>query len=58
MTDGKKYLRKLDTDLLIEIEPALLKILQPFLERAGMPYEVLDAPPAQEGAENQRRRRS
>jgi len=58
MTEGKKYLRRLDIGLVIEIEPALLNLLQPLLDLAGMPYEVLDAPPGEEGAENHRRRRS
>jgi len=58
MTDGKKYLRRLDIGLVIEIDLALLQVLQPLLDLAGMPYEVLDAPPEEEGAENQRRRRS
>jgi len=61
MTDGKKYLRRSDTGLVIEIELALLELLQPLLEQAGMPYEVLDAPPdappAEEQGENKRRRR-
>jgi hypothetical protein len=56
MTEGKKYLRRLDIGLLIEIEPALLELLRPFLDQAGIPYEVLDAPPEEEG-ENTRRRR-
>jgi hypothetical protein len=45
MTGGKKYLRRLDIELVIEIETALLQILQPFLDQAGIPYEVLDEPP-------------
>jgi hypothetical protein len=58
MTGGKKYLRRPDIDgLVIEIEEALLQIVRQFLEQAGMPYEVLDAPPEEEGSENTRRRR-
>jgi hypothetical protein len=57
MTDGKKYLRRLDIGLVIEIEPSLLEVLRPFMDQAGIPYEVLDAPPEEEGGENTRRRR-
>jgi len=57
MREGKKYLRRLDIGLVLEIEPALLEILRPFLDQAGIPYEVLDAPPEEEGGENARRRR-
>jgi hypothetical protein len=62
MSDGKKYLRRTDIGLVLAIEPALLELLRPFLDKAGFPYEVLDAPPESGGsggeAENQRRRRS
>jgi len=58
MSVEKKYLRRLDIGLVIEIDPALLQILQPFLDQAGIPYEVLDAPPEEEGGETPRRRRS
>jgi len=57
MTDGKKYLKRLDIGLVIEIDPVLLEILRPFMDQAGIPYEVLDAPPEGEGGENTRRRR-
>jgi len=56
MADGKKYLkRRLDEELVIEMEAALLQLLQPFLDQAGIPYEVLETPPEEEG-KNQRRR--
>jgi hypothetical protein len=59
MSGEKKYLRRLDIGLVIEIGPALLQVLQPFLDQAGIPYEVLDAPPEPAGEnETQRRRRS
>ena len=57
MSEGKKYLRRLDIALVLEMELSLLRLLQPFLEQAGIPYEVLDAPPEEGGGENQRRRR-
>jgi len=57
MTDEKKYLKLLHTRLVLEIELGLLEVLRPFLDQAGIPYEVLDAPPEEEG-ENTRRRRS
>jgi hypothetical protein len=57
MTGEKKYLRRLDIGLVIEIELALLQLLQPHLDQAGIPYEVLDAPPEEEGGEGTRRRR-
>jgi len=57
MSEGKKYLRRLDIGLVLEIELSLLQLLQPFLEQAGIAYEVLDAPPEEGGGENQRRRR-
>jgi hypothetical protein len=57
MTGEKKYLRRLDIGLVIEIELALLQILQAHLDQVGIPYEVLDTPPEEEGGENTRRRR-
>jgi hypothetical protein len=45
MTGEKKYLRRTDIGLVIELEVALLDILRPFLDQAGIPYEVLDEPP-------------
>jgi hypothetical protein len=57
MTGEKKYLRRLDIGLVIEIELALLQILQSHLDQVGVPYEVLDTPPEEEGGENTRRRR-
>jgi hypothetical protein len=57
MTGEKKYLRRPDIGLVIEIELALLQILQPHLDQVGIPYEVLDTPPEEEGGENTRRRR-
>ena len=58
MSDGKKYLRRLDIGLILEVETPLLELLRRFLEQAGIPYEVLDAPPEEEGNETSRRRRS
>ena len=57
MTDGKKYLRRLDIGLVIEIELSLLQVLRSFMDQAGIPYEVLDAPPEGEDSGNTRRRR-
>jgi hypothetical protein len=57
MTGEKKYLRRLDIGLVIEIELALLQILQAHLDQVGIPYEVLNTPPEEEGSENTRRRR-
>jgi hypothetical protein len=57
MTSEKKYLRRPDIGLVIEVEEALLQLLRPFLDQAGLPYEVLDAPPEEEGGESTRRRR-
>jgi hypothetical protein len=60
MSDAKKYLRRLDiVGLVIEIEPSLLEVVRQHLDRAGLPYEVLDTPPEPAGeSEAQRRRRS
>ena len=59
MGDGKKYLRRPDTGWYGEIDVALLALLRVFLEQAGLPYEVYDAPPESEGGgELQKRRRS
>jgi ribose 5-phosphate isomerase len=60
MSDEKKYLRRLDiAGLVIEIEPSLLEVVRQHLDQAGLPYEVLDAPPEPAGeGETQRRRRS
>ena len=60
MNGEKKYLKRLDIEgLVIELEPSLLEIVRQHLERAGLPYEVLDAPPEPAGEnETQRRRRS
>jgi len=60
MNGGKKYLKRPDIEgLVVEVEPALLEIMRQHLDRAGLPYEVLDAPPAPAGeSETQRRRRS
>ena len=59
MSDGKKYLRRLDIGLILEVETPLLELLRRFLDQAGVPYEVLDAPPESEGGgELQKRRRS
>jgi len=62
MTGEKKYLWRPDTKWCGELELSLLEILRVHLEQAGLPYEVLDTPPA-EGEEegentNTRRRRS
>jgi hypothetical protein len=59
MNDGKKYLRRPDSGWSGKLELALLQLLQPFLDQAGLPYEVLDAPPESGGeGESQKRRRS
>jgi hypothetical protein len=60
MDRAKKYLRRPDIEgLVIEIEPSLLEIVRQHLDRAGLPYEVLDATPEPAGeSETQRRRRS
>jgi hypothetical protein len=58
MAGEKKYLRRTDIGLVLEMEPTLLELLRSFLEQAGIPYEVLDAPPEEEGGETPRRRRS
>ena len=59
MSDGKKYLRRLDIGLILEVETPLLELLRRFLEQAGIPYEVLEAPLEPEGGgELQKRRRS
>jgi len=64
MSEGKKYLRRTDTGLVLEIDPSLLAILRPFLDQAGISYEVLDAPPPHatsappaEGGDPQKRRK-
>jgi hypothetical protein len=44
MTGEKKYLRRLDIGIIIEIEVVLLDVLKPFLDQANIPYEVLDEP--------------
>jgi len=58
MNGEKKYLRRPDTRWIGEIELSMLEILRMHLEQAGLPYEVLDAPPEEEGGETPRRRRS
>ena len=60
MNGEKKYHKRPDIEgLVIEIELALLEIVRQHLDRAGLPYEVLDAPPEPAGEnETQRRRRS
>jgi hypothetical protein len=59
MNGGKKYLRRLDIGLVLEFDASQLEQLRPFLDKAGIPYEVLDAPPAPPGkSETERRRRS
>jgi hypothetical protein len=58
MAGEKKYLRRTDIGLVLEMESTLLELLRSFLEQAGIPYEVLDAPPEEEGGETPRRRRS
>jgi len=59
MAGEKKYFRRTDIGLVLEIDPSLLDLLRSFLDRAGIPYEVLDAPSAPAGEnESQRRRRS
>ncbi len=57
MSGEKKYFVRPDIGLVLEIEPALLEILRPYLDQAGMPYEVRDNPPEEDG-ENTRRRKS
>ena len=59
MAGEKKYLRRTDIGLVLEMEPTLLELLRSFLEQVGIPYEVLDAPPESEGGgELQKRRRA
>ena len=58
MAGEKKYLRRTDIGLVLEMESTLLELLRSFLEQAGIPYEVLDAPPEEEGGETPKRRRS
>jgi len=59
MAGEKKYLRRTDIGLILEVELSLLELLRSVLDQAGIPYEVLDAPPAPAGEnESQRRRRS
>ena len=59
MAGGKKYLRRTDIGLILEVELSLLELLRSVLDQAGIPYEVLDAPPEPAGeSETQRRRRS
>jgi len=57
MSREVKYLRRTDIGLVLEVDLYLLELLRPFLDQAGIPHEVLDAPPEEEG-ENTRRRRS
>jgi len=47
MSDGKKYLRRLDMELVIEADLALLQLLQFFMDLSGIPYEILDEPPGE-----------
>jgi len=59
MAGEKKYLRRTDIGLILEVELSLLELLRSVLDQAGIPYEVLDAPPEPAGgSEAQRRRRS
>jgi len=62
MAGEKKYLWRPDTKWCGELELSLLEILRVHLEQAGLPYEVLDTPPAEDVEEgentNTRRRRS
>ena len=59
MAGEKKYLRRTDIGLILEVELSLLELLRSVLDQAGIPYEVLDAPPEPAGeSETQRRRRS
>jgi len=57
MNGEKKYIRRTDIGLVLEVDLPLLELLRQFWDWAGIPYEVLDAPPEEEG-ENTRRRRS
>jgi len=50
MNEGKKYIRRTDLGLVREIDQSLWAILQPFLDQAGLPYEVLAAPPPEPAA--------
>jgi len=52
MDSGKKYLRRLDIDLILEYDPIFLEVVRPFLDQAGYPYEVLDAHPKEADTEN------
>jgi hypothetical protein len=58
MTGEKKYLRRPDIGLVIELEVALLDILRPFLDQAGIQYEILDTPPGSDEEKPKRRRSS
>ena len=58
MAGEKKYLRRTDIGLVLEMESTLLELLRSFLEQAGIPYEILAALPEEEGGETTRRRRS
>jgi hypothetical protein len=53
-----KYLRRIDTGLVIEVDPALLAILKGVLDQAGIQYEVQDTPPESDEEKPKRRRSS
>lgn len=57
MSEGVKYLVRTDLGLVLEMPAALIEILRPQLDSAGIPYQVLDAPPT-EGGETTGRRKS
>jgi hypothetical protein len=59
MSGEKKYLRRADLGIFWELAPPLLELLRQHLDRAGLPYEVLDAPPEpkEQGEEQPTRRR-
>jgi hypothetical protein len=56
MNDGVKYLVRSDLGLILEMPAALIEILRPQLDSAGIPYQVLDSPPNEEGTTTGRRR--
>jgi|YNPBryulayer2012_1023412.scaffolds.fasta_scaffold85277_1 hypothetical protein len=48
MNRQMKYLRRLDTGLVIEVDPVFLEVVKMCLDQAGIRYEVLDTPPQHE----------
>jgi hypothetical protein len=58
MNRQMKYLRRIDTGVVIEVDPALLEILKAFFDQAGIQYEILDTPPGSDEEKPKRRRSS